>query len=113
MIIKESKKNSLKFNFYILINVQLWHLAHGGRVSVESSKCNSSLQLVHLYVPFPGFSPHLCNIVITSYVFSRYLIYIKKLRFLKKEGHFYIKQSWINSKLNYFILKTFKYRFLV
>jgi len=42
------------------MKVQLLHLAHGGNLSLELSKCKSSPHLVQIYLPFPGFSPHLC-----------------------------------------------------
>ncbi len=62
---------------YAFVNTHLLQLRHGGNASVSSSRCKSSPQLVQMYLPFPGFSPHLYSIFQSKLKFQS----IKAFRF--------------------------------
>lgn len=64
---REHKKGLSLFrnspNLYpILFHLVSWHFGQGGSVSVLSSNLITSPHFVHLYKPFPGFSPVVCII---------------------------------------------------
>ena len=55
--LKRKRQSKQPYSYPILSQYVPSHLGQGGNLSESSSNLITSPQLVHLYVPFPGFSP--------------------------------------------------------